>query len=483
MNDYNTNMTMNKNAPASWCVLPWSRISIKPNGVYRLCCNSDPNIKTDNSVLTDKHGNPLHVNKTDWKSVINSDLMKSVRKNMLAGKWPAECVNCQMRYESGMPAPNISASSALAAVVESENYPGYVKTQALTRPDGSIPLSHFPFSDLDLRFGNLCNLKCVMCGPRASNQWYDDYRLIWGTDYFSDQKETIQLKPDINGKWKPKRDTFNWSDDPHLWSQIENYINNFRTIYITGGEPLLIKAHYKFLKKCIESGVAEKITLEYNSNITYIPEKVWEFWRHFNEVNIGMSLDGYGAINDLIRFPSKWSDIEKNLTKFDTAKGNFCLHIAMTVSVLNILHLPEFIEYIMCKNYKQIGIQEKYCIMFHHPVHFPKHLDINILEDNFKKEIKTYFDSFKKKISNFNWQSTYGISHLHSWEQKIRVAFKILDSCLKYMEKIHYTKEDLVKERKKFIYYMDKLDELRKTNWSKIVPELYESTLTWKKLR
>ena len=482
MNDYDTNMAMNKDAPASWCVLPWSRISIKPNGVYRLCCNSDPNIKTGDSVLKDKQGTPLHVNKANWESIVNSDLIKSVRKTILEGKWPKECVNCQMRYESGMPALNVSSGSALAAAVESTNYPGYTKAKALTQPDGGISLNHFPFSDLDLRFGNLCNLKCVMCGPRASNQWYDDYRSIWGIDYFLDQKETIHLTPDTNEKWKPKKDVFNWSDDPHLWSQIENHIDNFRKIYITGGEPLLIKAHYKFLNKCIETGVADKIAIQYNSNITYIPEKAWELWRHFKRIGMGISIDGYGAVNDLIRFPSEWNQIEKNLMRFDSVEGNFHLHIAMTVSVLNILHLPDFIEYLMSKNYKQIGIQEKYCIMFHHPVHFPKHLDINILEEDFKKEIKTCFDNFKKKISNFKWQSTYGKSHLHSWEEKIKGAFKILDSCLEYMKKVHHTKENLIKERKRFIYYMDRLDELRKTNWPAILPELYRSTLDWRKL-
>ena len=30
----------------------------------------------------------------------------------------------------------------------------------------------------DIRLGNMCNLKCRMCNPYASNQWLDEWHLI-----------------------------------------------------------------------------------------------------------------------------------------------------------------------------------------------------------------------------------------------------------------------------------------------------------------
>ena len=480
--NYHKNLKMNENAPASWCLLPWSRISIRPDGKYRLCCNSDPNLNTKNSILKDKQGQPLHISKANWEDVFNSDLMKSARKNMLQGKWPKECLNCQMQYESGLSSLNISSRFHLASLVESDIYPGYKKAKLLTQSDGSISLSDFPTSDLDLRFGNLCNLKCVMCSPKASNQWYEDYRILWKKDYI-DKEETIKLKPDINGKWKPEKDLFEWSEDPHLLSQIESYVKNFRKMYFTGGEPLLINAHYKFLEMCIEKGVAKRISLDYHSNITHIPEKTWKLWQYFKSVKIGISLDGYGKINEFIRFPSKWDIIESNLMKLDVAQENIKLRIETSVSVLNIYHLPEFLEYILSKNYKKISSSNPLSVINHHPVHMPGHLDINILENEFKEKIEDHFNKFKKKFSKFDWQSTYGLSHRYSWTQKIKGAYRVLDDYLKYMRKKHYAEEKLIIDRRTFIYYMDKLDELRKTNWSQTCPELYESTLTWRQYK
>ena len=487
MSDYEKNMKMNEGAPDSYCVLPWSRISIKPNGTYRLCCNSDPNMKTGNTVLNDENGRPLHVSQSDWETVFNTDIMKSVRRTMLAGKWPAECVNCQIRHENGIPALNSGSRVTLAKAVESENYPGYVQAKAFTQQDGGISLDNFPCSDMDLRFGNLCNLKCVMCGPRSSNSWYNDYKALWGMDYFFEDriyesdKGKINGKPNSNKNRKPNKNVFNWSENPILWLQIEKNLINTRKVYITGGEPLLIKAHFNFLKKCIEKNVAKKIMVSYNSNLTYIPDKVWELWKHFKQIEIGISLDGLGRINDFIRFPSEWNQIEKNFKKLDIAEGNFIPNIHTTLSSLNIWHLPEFIEYIIKSNFKKIGkiTPLMHCL----PVRGSDYLCPSLLENNYKEKIKNRFDVYKKKIANMDWQSHCGDSRLHNWKLKTEKSHAILDSYVKYMYKMHYSKKELLAKRKTFIYFMDKLDQLRKTNWPETFPELYKSTLEWRKLK
>ena len=110
---------------------------------------------------------------------------------------------------------------------------------------------------------------------------------------------------------RQKKNVYNWSDDPQLWTQIEKHIHTLRRVYIVGGEPLLIKSHYEFLKKCIEQNVSHKLNIEYNSNITEIPNKVWSLWRQFKNITFHISLDGFGKVNDLIRYPSQWEKIKK----------------------------------------------------------------------------------------------------------------------------------------------------------------------------
>ena len=227
-----------------------------------------------------------------------------------------------------------------------------------------------------------------------------------------------------------------------------------------------MKEYYSFLQQCIDREIASKLIVDCNSNITRIPERAWKMWKHFKLIQIGISLDGFGTVNDFIRYPSQWNKIEENLKKLDRQDGNFKLHIEMTVSVLNIWHLPEFVEYIMRHNYKRIN--QNIAIIHHRPVYNPGHLNVNILGDDYKEKIVNRFDNYKKKISDFDWHSIHGNSNGVSWEAKIERACQILDGYIEYMSSIQCSQKDLLKKRGYFIYFMDKLDKMRNTSWSRV---------------
>ena len=53
--------------------------------------------------------------------------------------------------------------------------------------DGSMPLD-IPY--FDLRLGNMCQLKCVMCSPHDSSAWISDWKLQYP------KYKTIQLQQD-----------------------------------------------------------------------------------------------------------------------------------------------------------------------------------------------------------------------------------------------------------------------------------------------
>ena len=473
MNHYEKNMRQNEGAPDCWCPLPWSHINIKSNGVYRLCDHS--NSSESKGTLRDKNDSPISIGESfDWGSVMNSSRMKSIRKNMLAGKWSSECIRCQREHDSEMRAHNIYERSELASLIEKEHYPSYLKAKTLTRRNGAISLKDFPISFLNIRFGNLCNLRCAMCGPMDSSAWNKEYEAIWGNE----GKQMI-----YEGDYKEISKVFDWSDNPNLWLQIKKHIRQFRKIYIVGGEPLLMKSYYKFLKWCVDSGVAEKLTIEFNSNVTQIPSQAYDLWKHFKKVCIGISLDGFGEINDFIRYPSKWNHVEQNVSWLDEREEqNLVFYIITSVSALNIWHFPEFIEYLMKQNHSRIGLWQD-MIINAHPVHKPHYLNINLLEESFKEKIVERFKEYKEKFSNYDWKSICGVSRTGSWEEKIIRVCKILDDYVRFMYQAPYSPEELIKQRRHFIYYMDKLDELRGTNWLKVFPELYKNTLQWRDLR
>ena len=477
MSEYEKNISMNKEAPDSWCPLPWSHINIRSSGIYRVCCHS--NTSKTQGTLKDKNQKALHVLSSGLETAMNSETMKSIRKNMLQGKWSKECIRCKREFETGMNSRNLYERKVLADVVEPENYPGYIKTKQLTKKDGSISLKDFPVSYMDARFGNLCNLKCIMCGPADSNKWYEDYQQLTGKDYFYDIETKVQLSKK-NKTWKIEKNIYNWSDQADFWLEIEKYMGSLRKLYIVGGEPFLIKNHFDFLEKCIQESVAQKMELEYNSNVTSIPQRAWSLWKHFKLVKISASLDGWGKVNDLIRYPSQWSQLKKNLDRFNTAEGSFSISFAPSISVLNVWHLPEFIQKLMEWNFKRCD--HFYSPLFTpHPVHKPQHLNINILEDSFKEQVIKNFDLYIQKISEFDWEANYGESYGYSWNTKISKVNRVLNNYKNYLYKVQLSKEELKQERNHFIYTMDKLDKIRNTNWKDTLPELYKNTLSWRR--
>ena len=48
----------------------------------------------------------------------------------------------------------------------------------------------------------------------------------------------------------------------------------------------MIDQHYEFLQRCIDRDESQHITLEYNTNITNIPDRAWNIWKYFEKIEI-----------------------------------------------------------------------------------------------------------------------------------------------------------------------------------------------------
>ena len=499
--------------PACFCPLPWSHISVKGNGIYRLCCHS--NISKSRGVLKDRRGRPFHVESASWEEVLNSETLKAVRKKMLAGVWPESCVRCEKELKAGLKPRNFQERALMKEAVPPEHRVDYEKAAAWTGADGSIPLDRFPVSLLDVRFGNLCNLRCAMCSPTDSSAWYREHQEIWGP-LFEDSGQIIELKggqavlaapsesafsaSPASGEAVPaaaapsgtltaskERDVFNWNGETLLQPQIEARLHQIRRIYIAGGEPLLMKEYYNLLEKCVKSGAAERLMIEFNSNITSLPEKALRLWKYFRRVTVGISIDGKGAVNDFIRYPSRWGRIEENLQKLDESGASVQPFIAMSCSALNIHHLPDFLDFLLKKNYRKIGFPSS-SLVTPHPVHRPHFLNPCILEESYKEKVADRFQEAARRLSAVDWQAACGPSCVASWERKTKRASSLLLSYAKLMRQNPFSSKETAKWRRYFIHYMDRLDELRARGrsggrglrWKHVFPELYESAAHWR---
>jgi len=431
-----------------WCPLPWSHLSVGNTGDLRLCSHSK---KVENTLVM--NGKRLTINDLS-EDVLNNDTLKKVRLQMLSGEWPDMCRRCKIESENGHRSRHIREANYHKDFFTLDD------AIAKTKEDGSIDSEIYT---MDLRLGNHCNLKCAMCYPGESNKWYDDYVNL-NEDFIrlNGIKYNFEKKSE---KWILKNDTFKWIYDDTIFDDIKKISSSVKKIYIAGGEPLLTKKHYELLEYLIEIDKANDIYIEYNSNITKIPDRALSLWKHFKYVEIGASVDGQGIVNDYIRYPSEWDIINQNLKLIDDLDDNIIAHLTTTISVFNIEHLIDWLKWVNMQEFKKIGKLSS-CICTTHPVYDPAFLNINIFEDKQKEELFGYlYNSIDNNSSDYMKKF---LNNQVSFYNNFSRAMAVSDDILK-------------KDRNKlknFIIYMEKT---RNQNWSKAFPLLLKFVNEWER--
>jgi len=252
----------------TFCPIPWIFQAVRANGDIRVCCQA--NITQNKGVLRKEDGSAFNAAYDNLIESRNSDLIKAMRKNMLNGVWSDECQRCKSEEESNLNSRRQYENQQWKFTIE--------QARAVTEEDGTLDVSRCTIIYYDLRFGNFCNLKCRMCGPTDSSAWYDEWVELYGNK-FKDTSGIVEIKQDDKGKYFTTE--FDWHQSETFWSQLESNSNNIQHVYMAGGEPLLIERHYEFLEKCVDLDVAKNIVIEYNTNMSTIPNRVLNRWKHF----------------------------------------------------------------------------------------------------------------------------------------------------------------------------------------------------------
>lgn len=253
---------------------------IRSNGQYRLCCIST---EKDNRENIKTH------TPQEW---LDSSTVKEAKKNLEQNKWPDACLKCEKLESKGITSKRQSANFS------------------------SPGITH-----LDIRFGNSCNLKCLFC---------------WHMSSSSIAQEAIDMQ---NAGIQPihevmKNPVINWADEDSI-KKIISY--PLEEVYLTGGEPMMVK-HLPLLLEKLDP----EITLRFNTNCTIWNNKLEKLLRRFKKVKMDVSIDAIGEKNDYIRFGSKWNIVTDNFLKYK----EFCeVNITPTISILNAAYTHEIEEW------------------------------------------------------------------------------------------------------------------------------------------
>jgi sulfatase maturation enzyme AslB (radical SAM superfamily) len=178
-----------------------------------------------------------------------------------------------------------------------------------------------------------------------------------------------------------------------MWEQLEPHLDYVEQIYFAGGEPLLMDEHYRILDELVRRKRFD-VKLIYNTNFTHTDLKgksVFEYWKQFDSVAVGASLDGMDAYAEYIRKGTDWSVVEQNRQNMMQVCPNVDFYISPPLSIMNARHLPEF-----HRNWVERGFIR------------PQDLNVNILQDPLHYRIDIAPAEYKEQLlSNFtnhiNW--------------------------------------------------------------------------------
>lgn len=269
----------------TFCPLPWKNLATSPSGTLRLCCDSAAGI---NLARTPDGG--YHRLPTNLEQAWNAEMYQEVRRSMLAGEWPAACEPCRNAEANGRASFRQS---------NRDTYDGLSLDRSKLGVHGKLE----DIDQLDIRLGNLCNLKCRMCSPYSSSAWFSDW------EQMGDEVVAI---PEEN----KRRLRSAWHESPALMESFRPLMPGLREIYLTGGEPMLSRGNRHLLELCVSEGAASRISLRYNTNGTIWDDEMVRLWSHFSKIQLKISIDAVGPLNDYIRYPSKWEQVIGNVRRY-----------------------------------------------------------------------------------------------------------------------------------------------------------------------
>jgi len=175
------------------CILAYTSLYVDPDGTIKPCCIAD-------SFEDDKNWNDHDT----IEGLYNSPQLKAVRKGMEEGNPPSVCDVC---FKKG----NMLKDNW------NEMWGDKFDDPTLINPDYSINKLQY----LDVRFSNLCNLRCRMCGPSLSSSWHDELKEIYGTGFSDNTQKFIKIGKTPVDKFK------------------DEDLDSIQHLYLAGGEPFI----------------------------------------------------------------------------------------------------------------------------------------------------------------------------------------------------------------------------------------------------
>jgi MoaA/NifB/PqqE/SkfB family radical SAM enzyme len=308
----------------AFCRLPWQGLMITPLGDFRLCALTN-GLEYNQGMSTDEDGKLMNILTHSPNDGLNGKWHREVRQNDVKtdGSWHDICSCCRDReIATGSDIKHIAASRRQS--MERRNPSTHIvdgSSYKDVKMDENGYVDWMP-TTLDIRFGNLCNMACVQCGPNYSNKWYEDWVGFYGENApWGFGRSRQKLTRNDHGKLVNLQEKKWWETDI-WWDKFDQMLPTLEHIYLTGGEPMIVPAHDEMLDRIIASGRAKDVYLDYDTNLSVINTKLAKRWDHFKHVEIAGSIDASEDNYEFVRHGGKWETFDNNVTRIKEFEKN-----------------------------------------------------------------------------------------------------------------------------------------------------------------
>jgi len=426
----------------SFCPQPFWHLHVEADGLVTPCCIA--RVPDQTPSLAD---HPLPV-------AFNNEVMRRVRLNMLDGRRDVACIQCWDREHRRESSGRVMA---IRSTLQHQSRDGASDPVAkmigdarrITEDDGEILEHNIVPRSIDIRWSNLCNFKCRTCFHRSSSAWFEDAERI---------AQEIDDGRDLSPEQSARRYLL-WGTEPVLTfnaggqalAKLAPHLGQVVSIYAAGGEPLMMDEHFAMLETFVHR--ASEIELSYNTNLSKLDHRgrdLLEIWKPFKKVHLGLSVDGIREVGEYVRTGFRTNRFVSNLLRIRDASrnGRLSYHLAVTVSVYNVFHLPDFLREALEEHWIQRPQQAIFQV-----VQLPLSASSSTLPHAERERAASMWDELATE-----WQRGYGPTPNHA--SVVAVSLRAADDAL------------FALHRETVWTNLERLDRLRGTSFREIVPHM-----------
>lgn len=390
-----------------FCILPFVHACVWTNGKAIPCCvNHEYTLGNVNTTSIEKIFSP------------QNEKLVEIQQQMINGpELPSSCKACSV--------PEKSYNKRTYRYFSNLQY-GHLLHNLDFDSENRVLTSKI--SLWDIRYSNLCNLKCRMCIDANSS---------------SIAEESSRSKKGVQVLYKA------FNDSTVFFDFFEKNLDYIEEIYFCGGEPLMLEEHYAILDLLIQHGKTS-VVLRYNSNCTRLVFKdknIIDYWQKFPNVKLIASVDAGWEQISLLRNGADWDTIVSNLLEIRKSFPDMYIQLNPTITLMNATHVER-----LHFEFHKLGIINSINDIYYNVLTFPVYYSLTTLPEKHKVRVANSLYLYKQRLATLGART------------------ELLNDVMKMINYMH--SEDTTHMLSEFISQTRAKDTIRKETTALIFPEL-----------